>query len=209
MMPLAPALFSTTTACEIERPSWSAVKRASVSVTPPGGHGTINFIGLSGYWASTGIARASRAVPTPRMHPRRVFIVPPMGSDSVRLKGVDDAQLLALQDGFEGPVLTLGGQEPIAVRDDHEAQATRGQAHQVSHDAVNSWKLQTETLAPVRVKAKGAAGRNRRSCAARSARCRRCPAAEAGPRRARNASERTGPGRRLGGRGRAGIRLRV
>src|SRR5687768_14521258 len=78
MMPLAPPLFSTTTGCEIERPSWSAVKRASVSVTPPGGQGTIIFIGLSGYSASTGRTSATSAAAIASRPSRRTFIVPPV-----------------------------------------------------------------------------------------------------------------------------------
>jgi hypothetical protein len=82
MMPLAPALFSTTTGWPMERESWSAEKRASVSVTPPGGHGTTSLIGLLGYCARSGSDTASAAASSVRFR-RPAFIEPPREFASV------------------------------------------------------------------------------------------------------------------------------
>src|SRR5665213_1448221 len=82
MMPLAPGLFSTTTGCEIERESCSAVKRARVSVTPPGGHGTIILIALWGYCARTGRAAPSNTAPRPSNHLRLLFMASSLGSQA-------------------------------------------------------------------------------------------------------------------------------
>src|SRR5688572_21477967 len=52
MVPVAPALFSTTTGWPKVSESFCATVRASVSVAAPGGKGTMIFIGLVGNdWA--------------------------------------------------------------------------------------------------------------------------------------------------------------
>src|SRR5574339_376943 len=52
MVPPAPALFSTTTGCPSSVESPCATARATPSVPPPGGNGTINLIGWVGHdWA--------------------------------------------------------------------------------------------------------------------------------------------------------------
>ena len=60
MLPLAPALFSTTmgwpSACESLSPS----ARAARSVEPPGGKPTSMRIGLLGYWAQAAEAKNAR-----------------------------------------------------------------------------------------------------------------------------------------------------
>src|SRR6185436_9932966 len=65
MFPEAPALFSTTTGCPIERESLSATVRARMSVEPPGAHGTTSLTGLSGQaacaWRATKSSAAARA----------------------------------------------------------------------------------------------------------------------------------------------------
>jgi hypothetical protein len=47
-LPLAPTRFSTTTGCPSEAESWVPIRRAMMSVGPPGGKATSMWIGLSG-----------------------------------------------------------------------------------------------------------------------------------------------------------------
>src|SRR5882672_99881 len=60
--PPAPARFSTTIGCLSTRPIASAIGRATVSATPPGGKGTIIVIGRFGYSCALSgkAARSSR-----------------------------------------------------------------------------------------------------------------------------------------------------
>src|SRR2546422_6414377 len=64
----APGLFSMMTACPRRGPRRSAIRRATVSVAPPGGNGTISLRGLLGQlWAEASgltrlVTRAARAV---------------------------------------------------------------------------------------------------------------------------------------------------
>ncbi|MNT65093.1 hypothetical protein D3C72_2030460 [compost metagenome] len=57
MVPVAPALFSTTNDCLSCSPSLFATERATESVAPPGGNGTTIVTGLSGQaWAAPAAA---------------------------------------------------------------------------------------------------------------------------------------------------------
>src|SRR6185437_5636787 len=55
MLPAAPERFSTTTDCPSEVDKYLDRTRARISVEPPGAHGTISVMGLSG--------QAARAAP--------------------------------------------------------------------------------------------------------------------------------------------------
>src|SRR3546814_6617249 len=61
--PPAPALFSMTTLWPSSCDRASATGRATVSVTPPGGNGTIIVTALSGYCAWAQHAASPRATP--------------------------------------------------------------------------------------------------------------------------------------------------
>ena len=58
--PPAPALFSITTDCFRSRDIASAIGRATVSATPPGGNGTTIVIVRSGYCAKAADAANAR-----------------------------------------------------------------------------------------------------------------------------------------------------
>ncbi|MNR21766.1 hypothetical protein D3C85_1386850 [compost metagenome] len=62
MLPVAPALFSTTKVCLNCVPRWLLTARAMVSVAPPAGNGTTTFTDLSGQ-ANAGALAASVARP--------------------------------------------------------------------------------------------------------------------------------------------------
>src|SRR5665213_530491 len=53
MLPLAPDLFSITTCWPSARDKWSPTTRAAVSAEPPGGNGTMEWIGCSGQSPAT------------------------------------------------------------------------------------------------------------------------------------------------------------
>src|SRR5688500_17940044 len=72
MIVLAPGRLSTTIVALMRLRSFSPILRATVSVAPPGGYGTIRRIGLdgnaaadSGFWASTGDAEAAARASAP------------------------------------------------------------------------------------------------------------------------------------------------
>src|SRR5207342_647344 len=62
--PPAPVLLSTSTCCPNSAVSRSASRRATMSVTPPGGKGTTRRIGFSGYSARAAVASESRMAST-------------------------------------------------------------------------------------------------------------------------------------------------
>src|SRR3954471_11823077 len=53
-------MFSTTTGCPSNSPSFAATGREKESVGPPGGKGTIHLSGFEGYWAKPELAKARR-----------------------------------------------------------------------------------------------------------------------------------------------------
>src|SRR5574343_602614 len=73
MLPLAPPLFSITTGWPSSLPSGSAVRRAEVSTTPPGGLGTTRVTGRPGCSCATAgeAARAASRAATARRAARR------------------------------------------------------------------------------------------------------------------------------------------
>src|SRR5690606_11299824 len=70
MFAAAPGLFSTTTACPHFSASLGAMRRAVVSVEPPGGNATTSFTVLEGNcaWAAVAAATASTATSALRIH---------------------------------------------------------------------------------------------------------------------------------------------
>src|SRR5262245_38817680 len=69
MLPPAPALFSTTTACPMFSESFFAMMRAAVSVPPPGAKPTVSVTGRVGKLACAAASHGTRASAAPR--PRR------------------------------------------------------------------------------------------------------------------------------------------
>src|SRR5688572_27806545 len=69
----APGRFSTTNGCPRRSDSLAANRRASVSLPPPGGYGTIMRTGFTGYdWAAACKANSNRTPINPSL-----FTVPP------------------------------------------------------------------------------------------------------------------------------------
>src|SRR5688500_11749550 len=75
MIPAAPPRLSTTNCCPTRSPIFCVRMRATMSLPPPGGHGTIIRTGFTGYvWAcsvAAGASSAASAAPKARLRAAR------------------------------------------------------------------------------------------------------------------------------------------
>src|SRR5262245_26739824 len=82
MLPPAPVLFSTTTGCPHLAWSLSPMMRASTSLMPPPGKGTMNFTGRAGNEVWAAVELATTAAKMAAIHAAMIFLTPvPSRSD--------------------------------------------------------------------------------------------------------------------------------